>query len=151
MTKAVLFDFDETLQDRTAAFEKYMDTFLDTYCPGISKEEKENPLIKKVFGYIQEHIAENFSLDDAASFAGVSSFYLSKLFKEETGETFINYVTDRRLEKGRIMLCETELSIKEISAEIGYNDQNYFSRIFKNKFGISPTDFRNTNRNSESL
>lgn len=49
------------------------------------------------------------------------------------------------------MLCETELSIKEISAEIGYNDQNYFSRIFKNKFGISPTDFRNTNRNSESL
>ena len=116
-----------------------------------SKEEKENPLIKKVFGYIQEHIAENFSLDDAASFAGVSSFYLSKLFKEETGETFINYVTDRRLEKGRIMLCETELSIKEISAEIGYNDQNYFSRIFKNKFGISPTDFRNTNRNSESL
>mgnify|MGYP001142341720 CR=1 FL=1 len=41
MTKAVLFDFDETLQDRTAAFEKYMDTFLDTYCPGISKEEKE--------------------------------------------------------------------------------------------------------------
>ena len=116
-----------------------------------SKEEKENPLIKKVFVYIQEHIAENFSLDDAASFAGVSSFYLSKLFKEETGETFINYVTDRRLEKGRIMLCETELSIKEISAEIGYNDQNYFSRIFKNKFGISPTDFRNTNRNSESL
>lgn len=116
-----------------------------------SKEGKENPLIKKVFGYIQEHIAENFSLDDAASFAGVSSFYLSKLFKEETGETFINYVTDRRLEKGRIMLCETELSIKEISAEIGYNDQNYFSRIFKNKFGISPTDFRNTNRNSESL
>ena len=71
--------------------------------------------------------------------------------KEETGETFINYVTDRRLEKGRLMLCETELSIKEISAEIGYNDQNYFSRIFKNKFGISPTDFRNTNRNSESL
>lgn len=41
MTKAVLFDFDETLQDRTAAFEKYMDTFLDAYCPGISKEEKE--------------------------------------------------------------------------------------------------------------
>ena len=110
-----------------------------------------NTDIKKVFRYIQEHIAENFSLDDAASFAGVSSFYLSKLFKEETGETFINYVTDRRLEKGRIMLCETELSIKEISAEIGYNDQNYFSRIFKNKFGISPTDFRNTNRNSESL
>lgn len=115
------------------------------------KRRKRKSAYKKVFGYIQEHIAENFSLDDAASFAGVSSFYLSKLFKEETGETFINYVTDRRLEKGRIMLCETELSIKEISAEIGYNDQNYFSRIFKNKFGISPTDFRNTNRNSESL
>lgn len=115
------------------------------------KDEKENPLVKKVFGYIQEHIAENFSLDDAASFAGVSSFYLSKLFKEETGETFINYVTDRRLEKARLMLCNTGLSIKEISAEIGYNDQNYFSRIFKNKFGISPTDFRSTSRKPEPL
>ncbi len=108
------------------------------------KEHKENPVIKKACLFVAENMRNNFSLDDAAQAAGVSSFYLSKLFKEETGETFINYVTDRRLEKAKQMLLETDLSIKEITGQTGYNDQNYFSRLFKNKFGISPSDFRNS-------
>lgn len=110
-----------------------------------SREYKENPVIKKVRAYISENLSENISLDEAASAAGTSSFYLSKLFKEETGETFINYLTDRRLEKAKRLLIETDLSIKEITGQAGYNDQNYFSRLFKNKFGVSPTDFRNSN------
>ena len=80
-----------------------------------------------------------------AASVGVSPFYMSKLFKEEMGETFINYVTDKRLDKTKKLLAETDLSIKEIAGQTGYSDQNYFSRQFKNKFGISPTDFRNTN------
>ena len=73
---------------------------------------------------------------------GVSSFYLSKLFKEEKGVTYINFISDKRLEKSRQMLAETDLSIKEITGEVGYNDQNYFSRIFKNKYGLSPKEYR---------
>ncbi len=106
------------------------------------REKKENPIIKKVCSYLNEHFNENFSLDDASSLAGVSPFYLSKLFKEETGETFVNYVTDKRLNKAKQLLSETDFSIKEITAQTGYNDQNYFSRLFKNKFGVTPTDFR---------
>ena len=78
----------------------------------------------------------------AADFAGVSSFYLSKLFKEEKGETFINFVSDKRLEKSCQLLAETDLSIKEITADVGYNDQNYYSRIFKSKYGLSPKEYR---------
>ena len=78
----------------------------------------------------------------AADFAGVSSFYLSKLFKEEKGETFINFVSDKRLEKSCELLANTELSIKEITAQVGYNDQNYYSRIFKSKYGFSPKEYR---------
>ena len=77
-----------------------------------------------------------------AEYANVSSFYLSRLFKEEKGITFINFLTDRRLEKSRELLNDTNLSIKEITASIGYNDQNYFSRLFKNKYGVSPTEYR---------
>ena len=106
------------------------------------KKAEENPIIKKVCLYVDENLAQDISLETAADFAGVSSFYLSKLFKEEKGETFINFISDKRLEKSRQLLEQTELSIKEITAEVGYNDQNYFSRIFKSKYGLSPKEYR---------
>lgn len=115
-----------------------------------SREHKENPVVKKVCTYIFENMSRTISLDDAAAVAGTSPFYLSKLFKEETGETFINYLTDKRLEKAKQLLIETDLSVKEITGQTGYNDQNYFSRLFKNKFGVSPTDFRNANGGGNS-
>ena len=106
------------------------------------KKAEENPIIKKVCTYVDENLSHDISLETAADFAGVSSFYLSKLFKEEKGETFINFISDKRLEKSRQLLEQTELSIKEITAEVGYNDQNYFSRIFKGKYGLSPKEYR---------
>ncbi|BDC94287.1 two-component system, response regulator YesN [Treponema bryantii] len=106
------------------------------------KKAEENPIIKKVCTYVDENLSQDISLETAADFAGVSSFYLSKLFKEEKGETFINFISDKRLEKSRQLLSETNLSIKEITAEVGYNDQNYFSRIFKTKYGLSPKEYR---------
>ena len=113
-----------------------------THAVASIKKAEENPIIKKVCIYVEENLAQDISLETAADFAGVSSFYLSKLFKEEKGETFINYISDKRLEKSRQLLESTGLSIKEITAEVGYNDQNYFSRIFKNKYGLSPKEYR---------
>ncbi|MBO7639422.1 MAG: response regulator [Treponema sp.] len=107
------------------------------------RTKKENPVIKKVTQYVLDNLSKELSLDNVAQTVNMSSFYLSKMFKEETGETFINYVTDRRLEKSCTLLKETEKSVKEITADVGYNDQNYFSKLFKNKYGLSPTEFRN--------
>ena len=109
------------------------------------KKSEDNPIIKKVCAYIDDNLDRDISLESAADFAQVSSFYLSKLFKEEKGETFINFVSDKRLEKSRQLLETTALSIKEITARVGYNDQNYYSRIFKSKYGISPKEYRKAN------
>mgnify|MGYP004447154729 FL=1 len=107
-----------------------------------NKKTLENPVIKKVCTYINLHLSSDFSLEDAASSAGVSSFYLSKLFREEMNDTFINYVTELKMEKAARLLRESDMSIKEITAQTGYNDQNYFSKIFKNKYELSPSDYR---------
>lgn len=107
-----------------------------------TKNHAENPVVAKVCDYINTHLSEELSLDQMSEYAGVSSFYLSKIFKEEKGVNYIAFVTDRRLEMGQKLLKESQLSIKEITAEIGYNDQNYFSRLFKNKFGLSPSEYR---------
>ena len=106
------------------------------------KQAEVHPVIQKVCDYVDNNLSQDISLEQMAEFAGVSSFYLSKLFKEEKGETFINFISDKRLETARRLLSETELSIKEITAKVGYNDQNYFSRIFKNKYGLSPKEYR---------
>ena len=104
---------------------------------------KDNPIVKKAEAYIEQRMSEDLSLEDVAEAINVSSFYLSRLFKEVKGENYINYLTDLRMKKARELLKNPRISIKEISSEVGFNDQNYFSRIFKNKFGMTPTEFRN--------
>lgn len=108
------------------------------------KTAKENPIVTKVCSYINENIEQDITLELMAEYTKVSSFYLSKLFKEEKGITFINYLNEARLEKAKDLLKNSSYSIKEITAAIGYNDQNYFSRIFRNKFGVTPTEFRSS-------
>jgi len=70
--------------------------------------------------------------------------YFAKIFKEETGNTFVDYVTELRLEKAKELLLQNQLSFKEISFAVGYRDPNYFSRVFKKYFHMSPREFRNT-------
>ena len=91
-------------------------------------------------------MSENISLDETAQAVNVSPFYLSKLFKEEKNETYIAFVTNTRLEKARDLLQNPRSSIKEVSAAVGYNDQNYFSRLFRNQFGMTPTEFRDARK-----
>ncbi len=104
--------------------------------------QQENPIISKATEFISAHLAEDISLERMAQEVNVSPFYLSKLFKEEKNENYISYLTGMRMEKARALLKNPRASIKEVSAAVGYNDQNYFSRTFRNKFGMTPTEFR---------
>ena len=132
-------------ESNTAALKDFVSLLISDCVSAISsvKKQKENPIIEKVCSYIDNNLDKDLSLDILANVADVSTFYLSKLFKEEKSENIVNFVTNKRLEKARQLLSETKFSIKEITAFTGYNDQNYFSRLFKNKFGISPSEFRN--------
>ena len=66
----------------------------------------------------------------------------ASFFKQETGGNFIEYLTEVRLRNARELLKDSGLSIKEICAESGYSDPNYFSRIFKKYEGVTPSEFR---------
>lgn len=105
-------------------------------------KNKSNPTIKRTLDYINANLEKEISLVSAADFAKVKPVYLSRLFKEETGKNFIEYLTDMRLDKAKQLLADDELNIKEITYSVGYADQNYFSKIFRKKFGMTPTEFR---------
>lgn len=93
--------------------------------------------------YIQGNYSRDLSLDDVATEVGVSAGYLSRLFKQVTGETFKGYLTRIRLQEAKRLLAETGIRVYEIAEEVGYNDQHYFSEVFRKETGLAPLEYRN--------
>ena len=110
------------------------------------KEEHENQLVRKAQNYIQENYQKDLSLDEVSRQLDLSPYYFSKLFKEETGSNFVEYVTNLRIARAKELLAGDGCSMKEICAEVGYSDPNYFSRIFKKNVGVTPTEYRENER-----
>lgn len=105
------------------------------------KEHKVSSVISESMTYIDLHFATDIRLKDVAEAVAISPQYFSKIFKKELGVNFIDYLTKVRIEEAKKMLKANRKSIKEICFDIGYNDPNYFSRLFKKLEGVSPTEF----------
>ena len=92
--------------------------------------------------YIQNNYSKDISLDEISQAANISPYYFSKIFKEGTGEGFVEYLTRIRMDKAKELLTTTECSMKEICVMVGYADPNYFSRSFKKNVGVTPTEYK---------
>ena len=90
--------------------------------------------------YIRENYQKPIQLSMVAEACNVTSSYLSRLFKEYLGTNFVDYINQFRLNKAIILLEGKKYSIKEVASLVGYQDPNYFSRIFRRHMGISPSD-----------
>ena len=106
------------------------------------REEKTGSIIETAKNYINNNYHKDISLDDVSREVNISPYYFSKLFKETTGENFIEYLTNLRMDKAKELLQTTECSMKEICVKTGYSDPNYFSRSFKKNVGVTPTEYK---------
>lgn len=98
---------------------------------------------RAAMSYIMEHYSEpTLSLDSIAEHVNLNPAYLSDSFKKDTGKNIKQVITEIRLDMAIDLLKSTSLSINEISQKTGYRDSNYFSKFFKQTFGISPHDYR---------
>ncbi len=99
-------------------------------------------LFENVKNFIKENIETELELERVANNFGLSVYYFSRTFKEVTGINFSEYVNKCRIDIAKELLSNGELSIKEVCYKVGYNDPNYFSKVFKKYEGISPVNFK---------
>ncbi|MCL2190741.1 MAG: helix-turn-helix domain-containing protein [Treponema sp.] len=98
--------------------------------------------MRKAELFIRENLTRKISLGEIAKIAGLSAPYFSTIFKEEMGENLSSYVNRQRVEKASKLLLETDLTLSEIAASCCFQDQSWFSKIFKSFTGISPGKYR---------
>jgi two-component system response regulator YesN len=102
--------------------------------------------------YIREQYHdENFALQHVCNHIYMSISYFSALFKQHTGETFVEYLTRIRLDKAKELLTVTQLKTYDIAARVGYSDPQYFSVIFKRITGMTPKEYRISKKGTASL
>ena len=88
------------------------------------------------------YMEAEISLDEVCSVLGVSNSYFSSVFKKETGKPFITYLTDYRMDFAADLMVNTNDKSYTIAEKVGYSDANYFSYVFKKRFGVSPSKYR---------
>lgn len=101
--------------------------------------------LRKTLNYIHDHYEEPLSLQDMAAMSGASETYFCRLFKHETGMTFLNYVNSLRIEQACVLLRDTCDNALDICYQVGFNDYTHFGRQFKKNTGTSPAEFRKQN------
>lgn len=106
---------------------------------------KNADMLYKALQYIEDHYKEKFSLQDIADYVHFSAPYFSKVFKKEIGVTFTKYLTNVRIEKSKQLLKDAGIPLSDIPAMAGFEEQSYFTRVFRATTGVSPGKYRSKN------
>lgn len=128
------------LDDLCYKLQETIDVFTDcmfNYIPS-----KGNEITKKAIRYISQNFSKSLTLDEVADHVHLNPAYFSTLFKQSTGSSFKEYLNMVRIEESKRLLSNTDYSIIDISLATGFEDQSYFSKVFKKYTGLTPKQYR---------
>lgn len=127
----------QSLDDKLSLNDINSDLF-DNYA-----NEKLSIHLRKAIEYLLLHYMKDLNVRDVAEELNISESYLTKIFKQETNTTFIEFLTNIRIREAIRLMKDNSLPIYMISEKVGYNDYRYFSTVFKKNVGISPKKYQN--------
>lgn len=120
--------------------QELVESFVSVLFPG--DNSADNNVIQAAIDYMEQHYKEEITLTEVAEHVYLNPAYFSSIFKQSTGISFKEKLTNLRIEEARRMLVETNASIVSIALSCGFSNQSYFSKVFKAKTGFSPKSFR---------
>lgn len=109
-------------------------------------KNKNQELICKALEYIRINLSKDISLEEMAELLDITPNYFSKLFKEGTGQNFIDFLTEVRMKKAAELLTASSLKIRDIYQQIGFTSQQYFAGVFKKYYGITPSQYQDLHK-----
>ncbi|MDE6960998.1 MAG: AraC family transcriptional regulator, partial [Lachnospiraceae bacterium] len=120
------------------------DALLAVFSPKPPESQNSNysPEITQALSYIKGNYSRKISLASVSEYVGLSSGYLCRIFKEETGVSINAYINNLRMTKAGELLRDQNSYIKEVAVSVGFEDQLYFSRLFKRYYGVTPSEYR---------
>lgn len=108
------------------------------------EEKEQTSVIQTIYDYIDEHLQEEISREQIATFVHFNPAYLSRLFRKETGSSLTDCILNKRMVKAKSLLVTTLIKISDISYLVGYGNIPHFTKMFKRYVGITPQDYRKT-------
>lgn len=130
-----------TLEEMTDLLGKSISRYLDKLATQGS-EGMDKGAIHKAILYADKRFHQDISVDEVAEFAGLSSSHFCVLFKRQTGVTFLEYLTKKRIERACAILRNSDTRVHQIAPLVGYQDPKYFTQVFKKLVGMTPTEYR---------
>ncbi len=137
--KKGLFSMDETLAHVAAALSRS-----ETLGDGIQR------VVRKAIAYLDKHYRETISLTDVARHVGISKEYLARCFHQEMGITLVIYLNRYRVNRAKTLLEQGGHSLTEVALEVGFSSSTYFSRVFRQEVGMSPSEYERAHKQAHS-
>lgn len=143
--------------DKLNSFESILNLFEEmhidfaTHMNELKKESAISIHVRKSIDYIYEHLHEKITIDSLATYIGLNSSYLSKLFSNEMGISIHEFITETRISTAKNMLQYSDFSFIDIAIALGFSSQSAFISVFKSKVGITPKQYRNVSYQKEFL
>ncbi len=135
-------DFDLVDCERYAKLVgSYIRVLLETYA-----DSAHDPLIENIKNYVAENASYSIDLATLAAVFHYNEKYLGRLFKRQTGESFATYINRKRAASAASLLLKNGNTVAEIAAKTGFSSVNYFNRVFKSLYGVTPTAYREKQR-----
>lgn len=140
----IINELDTLAEWSLSDFMQFAQSVFDYVVSILYNEKDGEDVIVKAKQYIAENFREDIDRDDVASVTHITPNYLSKKFREETGMNLRQYINQLRIDEAKRLLLSTNMTVSEISSEIGYDNSSYFSTVFRKICGVSPVKWRET-------
>lgn len=137
----------EQEMNRIVRMEKLVDVKL---METVQEEKTYSAQVREALQFVDSHLGEAITMREVAEHIHTNASYFSVLFKEQTGLTFSDYLTRRRIQRAKELLTNTQLSIADIAEQVGYQTAKYFVKVFRSHENLSPSQYRQSNKDSSA-